>query len=168
MAHRDDVAFAHPATASTLVGQPIAAVQRLRALVTLLDRDAEQLARRFGFNAGDMAILYILNRAEPGVTYRASDLQRSLMNTSGAITKRLDRLQASQLVERTVDKQDRRVQNVHITDKGRTLVAASRSEVAPSLRQPLSATLEMEEWGQLNDMLDRLLLFAQSFRGTTD
>ena len=140
----------------------MAAVQRIRAVVALLDRSAERVARRLGFNAGDMAVLYILNRTAPGAPIRATDLQRSLMNTSGAITKRLDRLQAAALVRREPDPSDGRAQLVAITAEGRALVIASRAAISAEARPRFGDVMTPREWAQLNQLLDRLVDYAQA------
>lgn len=73
-------------------------VQRVgRLLETVDDRHCRT---EFGIGASDMRVLFALRRAGPDYALRPTELFRSLLVTSGAITKQVDRLVALGYVHR--------------------------------------------------------------------
>jgi DNA-binding MarR family transcriptional regulator len=73
-------------------------VQRVgRILETVDDRHCRT---EFGISASDMRVLFALRRAGPDYALRPTELFRSLLVTSGAITKQVDRLAALGYVDR--------------------------------------------------------------------
>jgi DNA-binding MarR family transcriptional regulator len=79
------------------------------------------------------------------------------MRTSGAITHRIDRLVAKELVTREVDPENRRVVLITLTRKGSRLVdeaVVDHLENEVTLLQPLSA----KEQAQLALLLRKLLI----------
>jgi DNA-binding MarR family transcriptional regulator len=62
--------------------------------------------------------------SRPGKPYRltAGELQRRSLVTAGAITQRLDKLQAAGLIRRERDPVDRRIVHVTLTPRGHRLV----------------------------------------------
>ena len=105
---------------------------------------ADTLAE-FGLNVGEWAVLGSLLRA--GAPYQRSPgaLAKSFDLTSGAMTNRLDRLEAEELIRRLPDPDDRRGVIVELTPKGRDVwqravgaQAAKESFVASSLEQRAS------------------------------
>lgn len=84
-----------------------------------------ELARTFaahGLDAASFDVLATLRRSGPAHRMTPAALTRSAMVTSGAITQRLDRLQARGLVTRTPSESDGRVVHVALTDEGRELI----------------------------------------------
>jgi DNA-binding MarR family transcriptional regulator len=72
-----------------------------------------------GISAPDMRVLFALRRAGPPFVRYPTDLYRSLLVTSGAITKQIDRLSAKGFVKRTPDPSHGRKFLIRLTDKGK-------------------------------------------------
>ena len=86
----------------------------------------EETANEHGLQAGDFLVLMTLMRAGGPRGLRPTELYNELLVTSGAITKRIDRLQELGLVERVADSSDRRSSPVRLTAKGRKIGTAVR------------------------------------------
>ena len=70
----------------------------------ILDQVDDQRCRaKFGISGADMRVLYALRRAGAPYSRRPTELFRSLLVTSGAITKQVDRLVKLKLVKRSPD-----------------------------------------------------------------
>jgi DNA-binding MarR family transcriptional regulator len=78
-----------------------------------------QIARIIGVNIGDMHVLLALRRSGGNYSMRPTDLFRALLVTSGAMTKRIDRLESIGLVRRISADDDRRSELVQLTKEGR-------------------------------------------------
>ena len=97
-------------------------VGRILRLSRFLQRQEEQVANAFGINASEYRILCALRRAGEPCRLPPGELVASLLVTSGAITKRIDRLEQLGYVERQADPSDRRAQLIELTDSGRNLI----------------------------------------------
>lgn len=142
---------------------PMAVIGRL-SRVTLLIR--AELARTFsahGLDSASFDVLATLRRGGPGPLTPAG-LMRSSMVTSGAITQRLDRLEARGLVTRSPSESDGRGVLVALTDDGRALIdQALPDHIATEDR--LLAALTKPQREALADTLRNLL---ESLGDTTD
>ena len=73
-------------------------------LGTLVERAYDRMCREAcGVSGGDMRVLLALRRGGPPYLKRPTDLFRALLVTSGAITKKIDRLSGAGYVERQPD-----------------------------------------------------------------
>jgi DNA-binding MarR family transcriptional regulator len=155
--------FAEPEAGRSLPhsAQPIAAMQRIRRISAILDMSGERSAREHGLNPGDVAALLIVDRSRGQADIRGVDLQRALMNTSGAITKRLDRLEAAGLVTRRPDPADGRASLIEVTESGVDIAAKLRAAHGRPLQRRLRSFLTDEEWTALNGMLDQVYEFVK-------
>jgi DNA-binding MarR family transcriptional regulator len=97
---------------------PVVVATRILRMWTIMDAQAEQFAREFGFGAGDADVLVSLRRYGPPFRLRPRELQRLCVVTSGAITGRIDRLAELGLVERSNSAVDRRGFEVRLTRRG--------------------------------------------------
>lgn len=77
-----------------------ATVQRLSLYV---EREFTALARARDVGPGDLRILLVLARTNPGHALAPKELFRQLLITSGAVSKQVDRLVERGLVRRTAD-----------------------------------------------------------------
>lgn len=75
-----------------------------------------------GLGDGEFDVMATLRRSGEPFELSPGDLGASMMVTSGAVTKRIDRLERAGLVTRRVSKVDARARLVRLTDKGRELV----------------------------------------------
>jgi DNA-binding MarR family transcriptional regulator len=177
MSQREDISRATPARASggdaasdhvdrlraawarewpELDTAPVAVVARVGRLARHLDRGLERVFAEHGLTREGFDVLAGLRRA--GAPYRLTptELYRSLMRTSGAMTNRLKRLEDAGLVRRVADPADGRVSLVELTPKGRRLF----ERVAPlhlANERAMLAALDDAEREQLAALLRKLL-----------
>ncbi|MGF6900309.1 MarR family winged helix-turn-helix transcriptional regulator [Paraburkholderia sp. GAS348] len=94
---------------------------------------------RWGISGSDMRVLLALRRSGHPYAKRPTDLYRSLLVTSGAITKKIDRLASLGMVERQSDPSHGGGSIVHLTRKGLDVVEkaivklAEESSIAPAM-----------------------------------
>ena len=81
-------------------------------------RGRETLSR-FNLSVGEFDILATLRRSAPPHVLIPTELQRSLLITSGGLTKLLYQLEAGGLVSRSVREQDKRCKLVHLSPTGK-------------------------------------------------
>lgn len=135
---------------------PMATFTRLWRAARVADAKLLEVFARHGLEAGWFDVLATLRRA--GAPYRlsAGTLARGLVMSTGGMTKRLDRLVAAGLVERTPDPDDRRGVLVSLTDRGRKVVdKAVEDHLANEAR--LLEALSDREVKALNGALAKLL-----------
>lgn len=96
--------------------------------------------QQFGIGAGDLRILMALRRAGEPYALRPTDLFQSLLVTSGAVTKQVERLAESGFVKRVLPKGARLRHLIALTPKGvraanyaQEAIATSLAAVAPTL-----------------------------------
>ncbi len=95
---------------------------RLARLTAALDRELEPVFRSFGLSAGEFDVLAALRRAGERGERSPGELAASTMITAGALTKRVDRLEAAGLVRRDRAPTDGRARIVALTALGRALI----------------------------------------------
>ncbi|MBI4939754.1 MAG: MarR family transcriptional regulator [Actinobacteria bacterium] len=136
---------------------PLEVVARVSRLSRLVDRRLGENFARHGLEDWMYDVLATLRRGGPPYTLTPTELVRQAMVTTGAITNRVDRLEARGLVER-VPGTDRRSVPVRLTAAGLALVdevvaghmaledallsalpAGRRAELADALRTVLVA-----------------------------
>jgi len=101
---------------------PMAVIGRLKRLSQLIGAELGRTFSAHGLDAASFDVLATLRRSGPPHRLTPAELMRAAMVTSGAITQRLDRLQARGLVTRTPSEFDGRVVHVALTDDGRALI----------------------------------------------
>ncbi|WP_238587418.1 MarR family winged helix-turn-helix transcriptional regulator [Cupriavidus sp. IDO] len=109
-------------------------------LGTLVERAFDQMCQRlWNISGSDMRVLLALRRGGPPYAKRPTDLYRALIVTSGAITKKIDRLVSHGMVERMADPGHAGGFIVHLTRKGLETVEqaveklAKESSIAPAM-----------------------------------
>ncbi len=103
---------------------------RLHRVHFAFHRAVAALMKGTSVNPGEMFVLMALRRSAPDFTLRPTDLFRTLLVTSAAITKRVDRLVKLGYVQRVVDAGDRRSWLIRLTKEGRAFADAAISNVA--------------------------------------
>jgi DNA-binding MarR family transcriptional regulator len=137
---------------------PMGIIGRISRLSALVQRELERVFAEHGLTGGDFDVLATLRRS--GTPYRLTpgELSRMTMVTTGGMTKRLDRLEASGLIRRETDPRDRRGKLIALTREGRALIdqaveahirneerllaalpSATRERLVPLLRELLLA-----------------------------
>lgn len=109
-------------------------------LGTLVERAFDQMClRQWDISGSDMRVLLALRRGGPPYAKRPTDLYRALIVTSGAITKKIDRLASHGMVERMADPGHAGGFIVHLTKKGLETVEqavvklAKESSIGPAM-----------------------------------
>ena len=139
-------------------------VGRVLRLSRFFERALASTFHRYGLNGGEFDVLATLRRCggEGGLT--ASQLAAKCMLSTAAMTNRLDRLEAMNVVERRAEPRDRRVVRVALTDEGRALIDEAFTAHVHNQDQTV-AVLSNEEQDLLAALLRRLLL---TFEGGTN
>ncbi|MBZ9671669.1 MarR family winged helix-turn-helix transcriptional regulator [Mesorhizobium sp. ES1-3] len=128
---------------------PMAVIGRLNEVSSLIARERlAPLFARFGLQAGEFDVLATLRRSGSPYALTPTALYEATMVTSGAMTNRLDRLEASGLIQRAPHPNDRRGIVVRLTEKGLALIdeavtahVANEHEVLAGLTQAEQETL---------------------------
>jgi DNA-binding MarR family transcriptional regulator len=130
---------------------------RVTDAAALIMRDhLEPLFARFGLQRGEFAVLAALRRSGAPFAMSPTALYETTMISSGAMTHRIDRLEANGLVARRPDPSDRRGKLVALTAKGRALIdRAITAHVENELR--LLSALSAKEQRALAALLAKLV-----------
>ncbi|MBF6328599.1 MarR family winged helix-turn-helix transcriptional regulator [Nocardia transvalensis] len=134
---------------------PMHVTGRIKRLGPLLDREMKKVFSQFGLEYWEFDVLTTLRRSGGPDGLTAGGLIKATMVTSGAITNRIDRLEAKGLVRRTQDPKDRRTVRIQLTEAGRALV----DEIMPvhvDNQVRFLGGLERKELAQLSDLLRAL------------
>jgi len=136
---------------------PMAVIGRLHRLGDLLEAELRTVFAEAGLGNGDFDVLATLRRAGEPFRLSPGELSDSTMVTSGAVTKRVDRLVEKGLVKRTVSATDARGREIQLTPQGLALT----DELVVTHwdnEDRLLAALGPEERVQLAGLLRRVLL----------
>lgn len=138
-----------------LDASPILVIGQMAHLTQLFDTRLRSPFAQAGLGNGDFDVLAALRRAGTPYTLSPGQLSTSLLVTTGAITKRIDRLEARGLTQRAISPADARGRlvtltpaGVHLTDE---LIAVHLANEARLL-----AGLRADERSQLVSLLARL------------
>ena len=101
---------------------PLGVVGRLHRLADTLNAELRALFAEAGLSDGDFDVLASLRRAGDPCALTPTELAATTMVTSGAVTKRVDRLEAQGYVTRTVSAADARSRTIALTAEGRALI----------------------------------------------
>jgi DNA-binding MarR family transcriptional regulator len=140
---------------SDLDVSPLEVIGRVSRLSRLVDRRLAVNFARHGIEAWMYDVLATLRRSGEPYELTAGDLVRQTMVTTGAITNRIDRLEARGFVERR-STSDRRKVIVRLTEAGFDKV----EEVVEShldVERELLAALSPRQQGELASLLRRTL-----------
>lgn len=142
---------------------PMGVVARLLRVSLLVERQVGEVFSKFGLNQSGFTVLAALRRSGEPFRLSPTQLHNALLVSSGAMTNRIDRLEARGWVERVTDPNDRRGVLVQLTEQGhevvdeavealieaeveilKTLTRTEQTELARLLRK-LSAALESDK-----------------------
>ncbi|MGI5126807.1 MarR family winged helix-turn-helix transcriptional regulator [Pseudonocardia sp. CA-107938] len=118
----------------------------------------ERLLRVFGrydLGRGEFDVLATLRRAGAPFELSAGELGESTMVTSGAVSKRVDRLERAGLVTRRAAESDGRGRLISLTERGRALIDEALAEHTRNETQLVSG-LTTAERDTLVDLLRKL------------
>lgn len=135
---------------------PLAVMARLFRLSALAIRRADRWLSPLGLTWESFSLLVTLRRAGAPYQRRPSELLRDSLLSSGAMTNRIDRVEAMGLVLRLRDPHDRRGVIVQLTERG-VVLADQAIEVHLAGWRDLLAGLSRTEQKGLTVLLARLL-----------
>ncbi|MDG4797980.1 MarR family transcriptional regulator [Micromonospora sp. WMMD1082] len=135
---------------------PQAVIGRLHRLADHLREELIAGYRQYGLGEGEFDVLATLRRAGDPYQLAPGELAAHTMVTTGAISKRLDRLEAAGLVWRGASDRDGRGRIVGLTDAGRTLIDTA-FEAHMRNEHRLLAPLTPAQRTQLADLLKQWL-----------
>ena len=140
-------------------------VQRIQKLAWRLNRSLNETAAEYGLSHADWSLLGSLRAS--GAPYRqaAGKLAEHVSITPGAMTSRLDKLEARGLVRRVPDADDRRVLQIELTDEGDRIWTEAVAVQAEKERL-IAAALDAREQEQLNALLRKLMLSTGAESGS--
>jgi DNA-binding MarR family transcriptional regulator len=141
---------------------PTHTLQRITRLGLLQGVSFARVFASYGISFGEYLVLVALRRAGPPYQMNPTALFNAVILSSGAMTNRLDRLEAMGLVERLPDPIDRRGRLVALTDRGLELVDAAVVDHLAN-EETLLGALDVDEREQLAGLLRKLLL-SEPFR----
>jgi DNA-binding MarR family transcriptional regulator len=137
------------------------AVSRMSTIGKYLSRSFDQTLADYGLNHGEYRLLLRLATRSEDNRMSAGDLCRALTLSSGAMTNRLDRLEAAGLVRRVADPRDRRGVLVELTEEGKRQIDAAVIEQAAKEIDSMSV-LKPRELSMLNDLLRKVLVSLEA------
>lgn len=127
-----------------LDSSPLHVIGRISRLADLIDERLRPVFAERGLGDGDFDVLATLRRAGSPHELTPSELAASTMVTSGAVTKRVDRLIGAGLVERRVSESDGRGRRVRLTPAGLRLIDEAYPVHLQNERRLLAGLTEAE------------------------
>lgn len=148
-----------------LDASPISVIGQMARLTQLIDPLLRPPFAAVGLGNGDFDVLAALRRAGDPFTLTPGRLSTALLVTTGAITKRIDRLEARRLVRRTVSDADARGRRVTLTSTGVELTDELIAVHLANEARVLSS-LSADERGQLAGLLGHLAVSIEHLHDT--
>jgi DNA-binding MarR family transcriptional regulator len=140
---------------------PMGTIGRIKRCAALLQRKLDETFAAFGMTNWEFDVLATLRRSGAPYCLAPTALFSSLMVTSGTMTHRLQRLEASGLVQRIPNPDDARSMLVRLTPTGLKLIDRAVEAHVENERQIL-ASIKASDLAALNIRLARLLVALES------
>lgn len=140
-----------------LDASPMGVFGRLSRAERVLDQALSRTFNRSGLVRGEFDVLATLRRNGEPYSLAPTELYRSMMLSSGAMTNRLDRLEERGLVRRSPDPGDRRGVRITLTGKGLDLIEEA-VEAHVEGEEKLLGSLGGEDRARLAALLRELLV----------
>ncbi|WP_232668497.1 MarR family winged helix-turn-helix transcriptional regulator [Pseudonocardia sp. TRM90224] len=135
---------------------PIGVLGRVMRLSRLWDKEIKDFLSGHDLEPGEFDMLSTLRRAGEPFELTAGMFLKSSLVTTGAVTLRVDRMEAKGLVSRVRDDGDRRSVKIRLTPRGRDVIdSVLPLHLANEAR--LMETLDAQERDHLAATLERLL-----------
>ncbi|MDO7883596.1 MarR family winged helix-turn-helix transcriptional regulator [Salinibacterium soli] len=134
---------------------PLGVIGRLHRLANRLTDELVAVYRQHGLGEGEFDVLAALRRQGHPFELAPGELADHTMVTTGAMSKRVDRLEDAGLVSRRASEHDGRARVVALTDRGREVIDAAFADHMANEQRLLAevperdrATLEriLREW----------------------
>ena len=120
--HVDEIVAQWGIERPDLDSSPLHVIGRISRLADLVDEMLRPVFAARGLSDGDFDVLATLRRNGSPFELTPTELGARTMVTSGAVTKRVDRLIGAGLVERRISESDARGRHVRLTERGRALI----------------------------------------------
>ena len=140
---------------------PMGVIGRLHRLADALHTELRPVFAEAGLSDGDFDVLASLRRSGAPYQLTPGELAGTTMVTSGAVTKRIDRLEEKGYVTRTVSEDDARSRRIRLTEAGHALIdelvpqhLANERRLLAGLTDLERSRLEhlLEAWGRTLDV----------------
>lgn len=133
---------------------PLGIIGRLHRLSVVLHEQLRPVFAAAGLSDGEFDVLATLRRAGEPYELTPGELAASTMVTSGAVTKRVDRLEQAGLLTRSVAAADARSRRIRLTPAGLDLIDRVVEQHVANEHRLVSGFSEAER-GQLASLLER-------------
>jgi DNA-binding MarR family transcriptional regulator len=143
----------------------IAVLTRALLIGRHLQKARDRALRELGTDTPTLEVLATLRRSGAPYRLRTSEIEAATSVTAGAISQRLDRLEARGFVRRRRDGVDKRVIHVSLTRKGRTLIDGVVAGLMTREEQ-LLAPFDEGDRKTLERLLTRWLRWFEEEEGT--
>ena len=138
---------------------------RLSRADRLLKKSLAETFEEYDLNGGEFDVLATLRRAGEPYSLTLTELYRSMMLSSAAMTNCIDRLEKRGLVAREPDPDDRRGVRIRLTAEGLELIEGAISAHVGG-EECLLAALSRDERRQLAGLLAKLMSSMQARQPT--
>ncbi|MGW3566546.1 MarR family winged helix-turn-helix transcriptional regulator [Streptomyces sp. NPDC000941] len=101
---------------------PVQVLGRVQRVQSIVDKSLKAFCAEHGLEPGEFDVLTTLRRSGLPYALTAGAFLKAAMVTSGAITNRIDRMEAKGLVERVREGGDRRTVLIRLTERGQGLI----------------------------------------------
>lgn len=142
---------------------PMAVVGRISRTEKTIRPRMEAVFASFGLTGESFDVLATLRRSGPPYELSPTDLFKSLLLSSAAMTSRIDRLEEAGLVARSPHPEDRRGIRVALTAKGKELIEQALAAHVTN-EEAILAGLTAAERKQLAGLLRKLLISLEDQR----
>jgi DNA-binding MarR family transcriptional regulator len=139
---------------------PFGIFGRIWRLSATLLSDADKWLSPIGLTFESFSLIVTLRRSGPPYELNPTAFYRESLLSSGAITNRIDRVEAEGLVKRLPDPNDRRGTIVRLTPRGRVLADHAIELHFEALTEALSG-IGRRERDQLAKLLSKLLISVE-------
>ena len=143
------------ATTTWLSASEMRAWRNFIESVSILTAAMENDLAPFGLTAGDYEVLVRLSEADEQ-RLRMCDLATALQLSPSGLTRRLDGLVTSGLVERVASPSDRRVMFAALTPAGRAKLAEAAPDHVASVRKRFVKGLSRDQVGYLGEIFETM------------
>jgi DNA-binding MarR family transcriptional regulator len=134
---------------------------RIKQAHYMHERRLTMVSQSVGVDVGELHVLLALRRVGAPYAMRPTDLFRALLVTSGAMTKRIDRLERAKLVARIADDEDLRSSQIVLTEAGVKAADAGMDHIAEGLGALREAIgMSDDEFSEADSYIRRIVSVA--------
>ncbi|CAK1889761.1 MarR family transcriptional regulator [Vibrio crassostreae] len=132
--------------------EPMAMMGRIMRIAKYMETQVAELHKKYDMKLGEFDVLATLRRSGKPYRLTPSELIGSMMLTSGAMTNRLDKLEAKGLISREHSKEDRRSVSVQLTKDSLILIDQMMTEHV-EMQKKLVKSLSASQKKNTNQLL---------------